>query len=139
MTETSKKYGRAAEPDHYKMNIVVQGKPHTFHIKRQRFESVVDRIDKDVHRNKSIEEITRKHGEHFAKAPFLAKEPSKTVQKIKNAVAAVNSGPFDKKAHVAAFSNAHPNATVGQIAKLASADGRMTSANARYLAMRLKG
>ncbi len=77
MTE-AKKYGRAAEPDHYDMDIHVKGVPHRFTIKRQRFEKTVDGIDKMVHSGRhELSTIYSKFKDHLAGMPV----PSSQVKK----------------------------------------------------------
>ena len=142
MTET-KKYGRAAMPDSIKMDFSVQGKPHTFDIKRQRFEKVVDRIDKDIHRGKDLDHIVRKHGDHFASPPVAQKQAFRSAASAVKQVAKAHNTPAhsggDKKTIISQLMIAHPQATDGQIAKLAVAGGHMSSANARYLAKKARG
>lgn len=138
---TQKAYGRAAEPDHYKMNFNVAGKDHTFYIKRQRFEGTVDKMDKDIHRGKELPHFIAKYGQHFGQPPHIASKPA--VQKVKDAVKKVaqdtsptTTGHFDKKEHVSnTIRHAPVSHTPGQFAKHASESsmGRLSVANARYL------
>jgi hypothetical protein len=140
MTE-AKAYGRAAEPDHYKMDFNVAGKPHTFYIKRQRFEGTVDKMDKDIHRGKDLKHFITKFGDHFAQAPHPTSKPA--VQKVKDAIKKVaqdtspaTTGHFDKAEHVQnTIRHAPLGHTPGMLAKHASESsmGRLSMANARYL------
>ncbi len=73
-----KKYGRAAEPDHYSMAFQVKGKHHMFKIKRQRFEKTVDGIDKMVHSGKhDVDSIYAKFKDKMGGKPGPAYDPNK--------------------------------------------------------------
>lgn len=115
--------------DHVKIQLNIQGKPHDAVFHKNRFERIMDKVDTHIHRNKSADDIKRKFKDHLIS---LTPTKAKSVARVKKVGSEMNSGPFDKKAHVA--KHVKPGMTVGQIAKAASEGGKLTYANAHYLA-----
>jgi hypothetical protein len=127
--------------DHVKIGLTIQGKRYDAVFHKNRFERVMDKVDNSIHRGKDVDTIRNKYRDHLVSLePHVEPKPAKVKKAPAHSTSSSAQLEFDKVAHVAKYVHENPASELGTIAKSAAATsgGRLTYANARYIANRLR-
>lgn len=112
------------------LNFLIQDKRYRFVLKVQRFEQTVQRIDTAIHnQNASLKQIVALAGDSLVSYTPVSEHE----ELIKAASAGASLTSKDKKTIIAEAIANNPGASLSDLIKHVTADGTMTSANARYL------
>lgn len=112
------------------LNFLIQDKRYRFVLKVQRFEQTVQRIDTAIHnQNASLKQIVALAGDALVSYTPVSEHE----ELIKASAAGATLSSKDKKTIIAEAIASNPGAALADLIKHVTADGTMTSANARYL------
>lgn len=110
------------------LHFTIHDQMYKLTLKRQSFEKTVEKIDADIEKGMSYNDICKKYADKISASVAPSDE---------SIASSSNMTKNEKREYIAKLIEANPHMNLGEISREASKGGLLTYANSRYLAQQI--